>query len=177
MRVFERSFSAVLLSPALILPVLAGCHHGTASVNAESATVTDLQLAEARTGQIPETSPLVGTVQAKESASLSAQVVGRVNAVLVREGDSVRAGQILVRLDNTQAQAGVDQAQGSVGAAQHQLEAAKAQAALAASTLQRYQILRDQKSVSPQEFDEVSRRSEEASAQLASAQANLDAQK
>jgi len=97
--------------------------------------------------------------------------------VLVHEGDSVRAGQVLVRIDNAQARAGVDQAQSSVSAAQHQLDAVQSQAALAASTLQRYQMLRDQKSVSPQEFDEVSRRSEQASAQLASAQATLDAQR
>jgi RND family efflux transporter MFP subunit len=168
---------ALLLLPALTLPGLTGCRHDAAPVNATPATITGLHVAEVRTAQVPETSPGVGAVQAKESATLSAQVVGRVNAVLVHEGDTVRTGQVLVRIDNTQARADVDQAQSSVSAAQHQLEAAKSQAELAASTLQRYQMLRQQKSVSPQEFDEVSRRSEETSAQLASAQANLDAQK
>ena len=177
MMVTGKSSLAFLLLPPFTLTVLTGCRHDTASVKAASEPVTGLQVVEVRTAQIPQASPAVGTVQAKESASLSAQVVGRVNAVLVHEGDRVRVGQTLVRLDNTQARAGVDEAQSSVGAAQHQLEAAKAQAALAASTLSRYQMLREQKSVSPQEFDEVSRRSEEASAQLASAQAHLDAQK
>ena len=177
MRIIRTSSLAFLLLPVFTLPVLTGCRHDAAPVNAASATVTGLQVAEVRTAQIPETSPAVGTVQAKESARLSAQVVGRVNAVLVQEGDNVRAGQVMVRLDSTQARAGVDQAQSSVGTALHQLEAAKAQAALAASTLERYQMLCEQKSVSPQEFDEVARRSEEASAQLAAAQANLDAQK
>jgi len=158
------------------MPVLTGCR-GDLSVHASPVTVTGLRLAEVRAVQVPEESVLVGTVQARESASLSAQVVGRVNAVLVHEGDTVRAGQVLVRLDNQQARAGVDQAQGSASAAQHQLEAAESQAALASSTLQRYQMLRDQNSVSPQEFDEVSHRSEDATAQLAAAQANLDAQK
>lgn len=177
MSIIRKSSLAFFLLPAFALTVLTGCHHDAATENTAPATVTGLQIAEVRAAQVPETSPVVGTVQARESASLSAQVVGRVNAVLVREGDEVRAGQVLVRLDNTQAQSGVDQAQSGVGAAQHQLEAARSQAALAASTLERYQMLRDQKSVSPQEFDEVSRRSEEASAQLAAAQANLDSQK
>ena len=177
MSIIGRPSFAFLLLPAFTLPVLVGCHHDVAPVNAAPATVTGLQVVETHTAQVPEASPVVGTVRAKESASLSAQMVGRVNAVLVHEGDSVRAGQVLVRIDNAQARAGVDQAQSSVSAAQHQLDAVQSQAALAASTLQRYQMLRDQKSVSPQEFDEVSRRSEQASAQLASAQATLDAQR
>ena len=177
MRVIGKPSLKFLVLPALALLVLAGCGRGVTSVIAAPAKVADLRLAEVRTAEIPETSPVVGTVQARESATLSAQVFGRVNAVLVHEGDSVRAGQVLVRLDNTDARAGVDRAQSSVDAAQHQLEAAKARAALAASTLSRYQMLRDEKSVSPQEFDEMARRSEEASAQLAAAQSNLDAQK
>ncbi|MBS1805848.1 MAG: efflux RND transporter periplasmic adaptor subunit [Acidobacteria bacterium] len=175
MSIIGRPSFAFLLLPVFTLPVLVGCHHDVAQVDEAPATVTGLQLAEVHSAQVPEASPVVGTVQAKESASLSAQVVGRVSAVLVHEGDSVRAGQVLVRIDNAQARAGVDQAQGSVSAAQHQLDAAKSQAALAASTLRRYEMLRDQKSVSPQEFEEVSRRSEQASAQLASAQATLGA--
>jgi len=171
MRTTQSGFFAFTL-----LVALAGCGHQTKDVPAP-ATQISLQIAESRTAQVSSESPIVGTVQAAESASLSAQVVARVNAVLVREGDNVKAGQVLVRLDSTQARAGAEQAQSSVSAAQHQLEAAKAQASLAASTLARYQMLRDQKSVSPQEFDEVSRRSEGASAQLASAQANVDAQK
>jgi len=169
----------ILRTPILtfiLLPALAGCHRDAQPVRA-AATVTGLQLAEVRAAQVPAVTPIVGTVEAKESASLSAQVVGRVTAVLVREGDTVHTGQVLVRMENARARAGLEQAQSSVEAAQHDLEGAKAQADLAASTLARYQVLRDQKSVSPQEFDEVLRRSEAASAQLAAAQANLNAQK
>lgn len=177
MNMIARPSIVFLVLPAFTLAVLVGCHHDVAPLNATPATVTGLEVAETHTAQVPEASPVVGTVQAKESASLSSQVVGRVNAVFVHEGDTVPAGQVLVRIDNTQARASVDQAQSNVDAAQHQLDASRSQAALAASTLQRYQLLRDQKSVSPQEFDEVSRRSEQASAQLASAQATLDAQR
>lgn len=171
MKVSQTPFLALLL-----LPAVAGCRHDAQAVRA-TTVVAGLQTAEVRAVEIPDASPIVGTVQAKESASLSAQVVGRVTAVLVHEGDSVRAGQVLVRLDNVQARAGVDQAQSTLDAAQHNLDAERAQSALASSTLIRYQTLREQKSVSPQEFDEVSRRSETASAQLAAAQANLEAQK
>ncbi|HVZ83939.1 MAG TPA: efflux RND transporter periplasmic adaptor subunit [Terracidiphilus sp.] len=155
---------------------LAGCGHSTQSASAP-ATVTGLRVAVATTAQIPSASPLVGTVHAEETANLSAQMVGRVTTVLVHEGDTVHTGQVLVRLDNTEARAGVDQAQSAAQAAQHRLDAAKAQAALAASTLARYQVLREQKSMSPQEYDEVARHAEEASAQLDAARADLAAQK
>lgn len=161
---------------SLLLPVFIGCGHDRPALRT-TPTVSDLQIAEVRKAEVPASSPMVGTVQAKESTSLSAQVVGRVAAVLVHEGDSVRAGQVLVRLDNAQAHAGIEQAQSAVETAQHNLDAAGAQAALATSTLSRYQILREQKSVSPQEFDEISRRAEAASAQLAAAQSQFAAQK
>ncbi len=48
-----------------------------------------------------------------------------------------------------------------------QIAAAESDAALAASTLKRYEMLKEQKSVSPQEFDEVQSRAQAASARLA----------
>lgn len=154
--------------------LLAGCSH-EAQKAPTPETVTGLEVAQARLADVPATNPLVGTVRAHESATLSAQMMGRVSAVLVHEGDAVRAGQVLVRLDDAAAQANVDQSNEGVRAAQHQVDAIKAQADLAASTLARYQKLRDQNSVSPQEFDEVSRRAQSANAQLQAAKAQLAA--
>jgi RND family efflux transporter MFP subunit len=96
-------------------------------------------------------------------------------SVLVHEGDTVRAGQTLVRLDDSLARADVDRTQATIAAAQHQVELAKTQSEFTASTLARYRILRDSKSVSPQEFDEVDRRAQAAAAQLESARSQLDA--
>ena len=168
--------AARLHTAILPLLLLAGCRHETPVAHA-AAAVTGLQVATVRATQVPAVSPIVGTVRARESVSLSAQVTGRVTSVLVHEGDSVRAGQVLVRLDNAEARATAAQAESAVQAAEHHVDAAQAQATLAASTLERYQMLREQKSVSPQEFDEVARRSEAAAAELKTAQAQLAAQK
>ena len=54
------------------------------------------------------------------------------------------------------------------------LSPAEAESRLAASTLGRYRQLQVEKSVSPQEMDEVARRSEAASARLEAARARLD---
>jgi RND family efflux transporter MFP subunit len=61
-----------------------------------------------------------------------------------------------------------------VKAAQSAQVAAQTNAALALSTLDRYKQLQSQKSVSPQEMDEVSRRSEAAAANLEALRAQSD---
>ncbi len=116
-----------------------------------------------------------GTVHARETAVISAQVMGHIQQVMVREGDSVRAGQTLVVLDDAALRSQLEQAQAGVKAAQNAQAAAQTNAALAASTLDRYKQLESQKSVSPQEMDEVSRRAEAAAAGLEAVRAQTDA--
>jgi RND family efflux transporter MFP subunit len=108
---------------------------------------------------------------------ISAQVMGRIQLVLVHEGDTVRAGQTLVVLDDATLHAQVEQAHAGVKAAQNAQAAAQSNAALAISTLDRYRQLDSQKSVSPQEMDEVSRRAEAATANLDAVQAQTEAAK
>jgi len=153
-----------------ISAAVAGCHSG------ESATPAAVQTAQARVVEsrqleVPLTVRSTGTVHARETAMVSAQTMGRIQQVLVHEGDSVRAGQALVLLDDAAARASADQAQAAVKAAQGQQAAAETDARLAASTLDRYRQLESQKSVSPQEMDEVTRRSEAAAARLEAARA------
>jgi RND family efflux transporter MFP subunit len=93
----------------------------------------------------------------------------------VHEGDSVRAGQTLAVLDDATLRASVEQAQAGVKAAQNAQAAAQSNAALAASTLGRYKQLESEKSVSPQEMDEVSRRAEAAAANFDAVRAQTDA--
>jgi RND family efflux transporter MFP subunit len=150
--------------------VLAGCNRKTPEIAAPSV-VTGLTVTQAVEQQIANSVEVVGTVHAKESAIISAQVMGRVTSVKVREGDSVRAGQLLIALDDEQARSRVEGSRAGVAASERQVEAAQAEASLASSTLARYQLLRERKSVSAQEFDEVERRSQAADARLEAARA------
>jgi len=157
-----------------ISAALASCHGG------ESATPAALQTAQARVVEsrqleVPLNVRSTGTVHARETAVVSAQTMGRIQQVLVREGDSVRAGQTLALLDDAAARASADQAQAAVKAAQGQQAAAETDAKLAASTLDRYRQLQAEKSVSPQEMDEVTRRSEAAADRLEAARAQTGA--
>jgi len=121
----------------------------------------------------------VGTVRAKNSAVVSSKVMGNIVAMKVREGDTVRAGQILVEIDSREARiqgqksgaglvemkGALDEVDRSIKAAESSRTAAEANRRLAASTLRRYQQLLDRQSISPQEFDEVRARHEVADAE------------
>ncbi len=167
-------FGASLL--AISTAMIAGCHNGETSSPAAIQTV-QARVVESQQQQVPLEVRSTGTVHARETAMVSAQVPGRILQVLVREGDSVRAGQTLAVLDDAAQRSSVDQARAGVKAAQSEEAAAQTDAKLAASTLDRYRQLESEKSVSPQEMDEVSRRSEAASARLAAVRAQADAAK
>jgi RND family efflux transporter MFP subunit len=135
------------------------------------------KVVESHQQEAPLTLRAIGTLHARESATISAQVMGRIEQVFVREGDSVRSRQALVSLDDATLRASVDQAQAAVKAAESQEVAAQTQSALAASTLARYKQLQAEKSVSPQEMDEVTRRAEAAAAGVDALRAQRDAAK
>jgi RND family efflux transporter MFP subunit len=135
------------------------------------------RIVDAQKTEIPALVRATGTLHAHESAALSAQVMGRVQQVLAREGDVVGAGQTLVILDDASLRSSSDQADASVTATEQQQAAAQTNADLAASTLARYKQLEVQKSVSPQEMDEVTRRSEAAQAQVNALKAQASAAK
>jgi RND family efflux transporter MFP subunit len=159
---------------AVFAAMMAGCHGGESSSPAAIQTM-QARVVESRQQLIPLVVRSTGTAHARESAIVSAQVMGRIRQILVREGDSVRAGETLVVLDDAALRASADQAQAAVKAAQNEQAAAQSDASLAASTLARYQQLQAEKSVSPQEMDEISRRSEAADARVEAARAQTGA--
>ena len=130
----------------------------------------------------------VGTIASKTTSVLSSQIMGRVTAVRVKEGDLVKAGQVLVELDGRDvaarsagAQAGVAEAgqalvevDRGIDAAKQGVVAAEANVRLAQVTFERYRKLFEARSVSPQEFDEVESRYKVASAELERARTNVD---
>lgn len=66
-----------------------------------------------------------GVVEAVRQATLAAQVSGAVVAVLVKPGDSVKAGQLLLRLDSRAAEQQADAVSAQVRAAQASQDLAK----------------------------------------------------
>jgi RND family efflux transporter MFP subunit len=153
---------------------ISGCKSDVPAAQGPAETVQARVVSSERV-EAPMVLRATGALKAHESATLSAQVMGRVTRVLVQAGDTVRAGQTLVVIDDATLRSSSEQASAAVKAAEQQQAAAQSNADLAASTLVRYRQLEAQKSVSPQEMDEVSRRAEAAQAQAAAMKAQSNA--
>lgn len=108
-----------------------------------------------------------GTIEAVRQGTLGAQVSGRVTEVLVRNGDAVRAGQPLLRIE-------AGEALDTVSATGAAAAGAEARLASARADYQRAQQLRakDYLSVAAMQRAEATLRSAEAEARATSAQAN-----
>ncbi len=101
-----------------------------------------------------------GRVRPVSEVSISANVSGRIVGLAVRSGDSVAAGQWLVRLDPTRYQAALAQAQAALASAETQVELARANLRQAEAEYRR--------------VSELSRRGLVATADLESAHATHD---
>ncbi|HEV2676297.1 MAG TPA: efflux RND transporter periplasmic adaptor subunit [Aliidongia sp.] len=66
-----------------------------------------------------------GYVVARRQATVSAKITGKVTEVLIEEGQHVDKGQVVGRLDDSNARAALDQAQAQVNQAQAQLKSAR----------------------------------------------------
>ena len=101
-----------------------------ATASAASAAVKPMELASADVATAQRTTlttllPVSGSLRAVNSAVVRAKVAAEVKDISVREGDLVTAGQVLVRLDDTEYLWRLRQAQDQAGAAKAQLEIAE----------------------------------------------------
>jgi RND family efflux transporter MFP subunit len=103
-----------------------------AAASAPAITQTQVELAssdviKAELRDITQGLDISGTVKALNYALIKARVAGEIKEVLVREGDSVRAGQVLARIDPTEYQRRWLQAQEQAEAAKAQMDIAQRQ--------------------------------------------------
>jgi RND family efflux transporter MFP subunit len=96
-----------------------------------------------------------GYVTARRQATVSARVTGQVTAVLIEEGQRVQAGEVLARLDDTDAQAQLGLAQSKLTAARAQLEGLRLLLSQAQRDAARQQDLLARKLTSQQAADDA----------------------
>jgi membrane fusion protein, multidrug efflux system len=91
-------------------------------------TVLELLASDVATAQVRELSeglPISGSLKAANTALVKARVPGELQGLTVREGDVVKAGQIIARVDSSEYQSRVTQAQRSADAAKAQVDIAQ----------------------------------------------------
>ena len=82
---------------------------------------------------------LSGRLEGYES-DLGAKVGGRIEAIAVREGDTVQQGEVIAQLDDEEVQAQLEAARARVAAAQQQVNQAQLQIAVVESQLLEAQL-------------------------------------
>ena len=105
-------------------------------------------VAQVELTDIARTIPLTGTLQPRDWTSVKTQVAGEVREVLVREGEAVRKGQVLARVETADLKARLDDRIGS-------LQGAKAQLSLAETTRAKNLELLKQKFISQTAYDSM----------------------
>ena len=126
---------------------------------------TDLMVVKA--SELRQLMPLTGSLRAFNQASVKAKVAGEVREVLVREGEAVKAGQVVVRMDTSDYQARVEQARGA-------LRAARGQQDIATKARDNNKALLDKGFISRTAFDNAESQYNIAQANVESARAALD---
>ena len=81
----------------------------------------------ARTETLSLGLPVSGTLKATQTALVKARVAGELMDLVVREGDAVRAGQVIARIDPTEYQARLRQARQQADSARAQMDIAQKQ--------------------------------------------------
>lgn len=165
----------------LLLPSLLAACGGREKPAAEKALAAPPATLEVRAVAVGDRYEAMGTLRGQQTAVLTSKISGYVREIRVEAGDRVSAGALLAVLDAPELEAelrGAESAALEAEAAQAEAEAAltaaKADLALASSTYERFVKLRDQRAVTPQEFDEVETRHRAAEAQVAAAEARID---
>jgi len=107
---------------------------------------TSADIARIEPRQLARWLPVSGTLQPVNQTTVKAKVSGEVLQVQVREGESVRAGQVLARLDTADLEAKLNDRSGA-------LESSRAQLALAEKTRTQNQALLKQGFISQNAYD------------------------
>lgn len=153
------ALGGIVLLAAIVAASVLRNNRGQVAVQVESVSRRDLTSTVSSSGEI----------KPKRFVDVGANVSGRIVALAVKEGDVVRTGQVLARIDSTRFEAGLQQSQAAVQAARADLRRAAADLEVTRLDFERAKSLHAERLISDQAFDT-------AGAELAMKQASVAAQ-
>ena len=168
---FARMAAAITLS-LLAAAAIVACQPAVGPANAQgvaaAAAAPAVAVAAAQQSSIAPEFAQIGRVEAAQRVEIRARVAGHIDAVLFRDGDIVRAGQPLFRIDARPFDVALDRARA-------ELQLARAKESLARSEADRAQRLSRESAISAEELERRVAAHAEAAARAASAQAQMQA--
>ncbi|KAA8718897.1 efflux RND transporter periplasmic adaptor subunit [Pseudomonas cannabina] len=118
-----------------------------ATIPRHASTAVPVKVITVSVGDVPRFVTGIGSVLSLQSVVIRPQVDGVLTRVLVREGQQVKAGELLATLDDRSIRASLEQAKA-------QLAQSKAQLDVAQPDLKRYRQLTEDNGISRQTFDQ-----------------------
>ena len=115
-----------------------------------------VQMARVRTEDITSRVRAPGKIEPKTQVKISADIMGKVTHLAVKEGDKVRKGQLLLQLDETQRRTDFVQAKATLASGQARKREADASLRVVEANYKRQRALFDQKLLSQAEWDNAS---------------------
>lgn len=178
-----------ILIPTIAIALLAGCGGASDTVENKEAAgeIRNVAITKVMKSSIEDFYEATGTVNARTTTQISANMMGRIISLPAAEGDAVTRGQLLVEIDSAEsrtrlekaraaleeAQAGMAEIDRSIDAANAAVKTAEFNKQLADTTFGRYKELYDRRSATAQEFDEARSKAQIAASELERAKAGV----
>lgn len=138
-------------------------------------TVQVAEVRQARPGEQQTELSSAGYVDSRRRSVVAPIIPGRLDAMLVEEGDTVQEGQVIARLDDRDARAALERARAEVDSARGQLAVARARNTNAQIVLRRTQRLAKSGVMTQSQLDDAVAASNAAAAEQDAALAQLSA--
>ncbi|MEE8217824.1 MAG: efflux RND transporter periplasmic adaptor subunit, partial [Vicinamibacteria bacterium] len=121
----------------------------------ETRSRTEVQTGTVKKHDLVQVVTASGEVRPKRYVNVGANVSGRIVELPVREGESVKKGQILARIESERYEAGERQSRAAVAAAQAEVRRAQADLDASRFAFERTTRMRDDKLISEQAYDQA----------------------
>lgn len=152
----------VILFVTMVFVSRSGLLYGKEVKTQADTTGVSVKVVEAQYSNAVPQLKLSGSIEGKTSVAISAKLAGRIEQVLVKQGQQVRAGEVLVKLESVELANALRTAQQAVRKAQIAYE-------LEMNDYERYKILYTQHAIAKQSLDSYDAKLRTAQAELSSA--------